>query len=513
MMLSVAGLSALFAYQNAVRNLRTSQEKDHSHDNLATAISGLSKPLVRIPETNPDANPLAPPSGKLELGFDEALWDEIRETVADTLSEYFRKNESVNSSMSNLPDKLHSYKLEKIRSRLLLLDHARHKIENYSQLAPIERHELLEEIRANVLLLQSLVQDIRNPGGAIDSTLQASDNMIQWLTWLIGIPAVIVVFLFSSLVYFCYQWILNPVRKLHDAASRVANGDYSYRLKLKGKDEMVELAEMFNKMTERFQIDKSKLDREVEERSRQLLRNERLAGVGFLASGIAHEINNPLQAIGNAAESLTSRLSEGSLGRQLPAEDRDLLSTYLGMIERESTRCQQITSRVLDFARGTNGPKSRHDLTKIVAEVLDMVGHMSKFGSRKIVFDRIQPHLVDVSAAEMKQVVLNLVANGLEAMPDAGTLTIQIEELVDEVVLSVQDDGCGMTATVIQNLYEPFFTDKLNGKGTGLGLSITHRIVGDHGGRIEATSDGPGCGSTFRVHLPRCAKAVQSSAA
>ena len=98
-------------------------------------------------------------------------------------------------------------------------------------------------------------------------------------------------------------------------------------------------------------------------------------------------------------------------------------------------------------------------------------------------------------------------------MNGSGTLTIQVMELVDEVVLSVQDNGCGMTADVIANLYEPFFTEKLNGKGTGLGLSITHRIVRDHGGRIEATSDGVGHGSTFRVHLPRCANPSNRSAA
>jgi len=148
-----------------------------------------------------------------------------------------------------------------------------------------------------------------------------------------------------------------------------------------------------------------------------------------------------------------------------------------------------------------------------VTEVIDMVAHMSKFHQYKIDFDRSQPHLADVSAAEMKQVVLNLVANGLEAMNGTGTMTIQITETVDEVILNVKDEGCGMTPAVIENLYEPFFTEKKGGKGTGLGLSITHRIVGDHGGRIEAASDGPGCGSTFRVHLPRCAKSIKTSAA
>ncbi len=121
--------------------------------------------------------------------------------------------------------------------------------------------------------------------------------------------------------------------------------------------------------------------------------------------------------------------------------------------------------------------------------------------------------LSNKGARTYEPVILNLVANGLEAMSGSGVLNIQISESVDEVVLTIRDHGCGMTPDVIANLYEPFFTEKLNGKGTGLGLSITHRIVGDHGGRIEATSDGVGQGSTFRVHLPRCAHPVNSSAA
>ena len=511
-LLSVAGVSALMAYQGLASNLRISQEKDLKHSSLESATTALKNSLIRSPEQTQAFQSL---SEELDIFFDDYAWDLARGKIDKELSEYYAKMDH-DSGTRRHPEMLSSVKLSKIRLRLGVLDRIRKKMEKSERLfnlSETEQKNQLNEMLVNTLELLTLVKEIRNPGSVFDSSLRDSDKTINWLIWLIGVPTMIVVGLFVALVFFCYRWILTPVRRLHAAASRVASGDYSYRLKLKGRDEMVELAEMFNKMTERFQTDKTKLDREVEERSRQLIRNERLAGVGFLASGIAHEINNPLQAIANAAESLTGRLKDGSLGIQLPADDHDLLSTYLGMIDREASRCQQITARVLDFARGTNGPKTRQDLTKVVAEVLDMVTHMSKLGNRKLVFDRSKPHFAEVSAAEMKQVVLNLVANGLESMQDRGTMTIQIDDLVDELVLSVQDDGCGMTAATIQNLYEPFFTEKKNGKGTGLGLSITHRIVGDHGGRIEATSDGPGCGSTFRVHLPRCAKAVKSTAA
>ena len=98
---------------------------------------------------------------------------------------------------------------------------------------------------------------------------------------------------------------------------------------------------------------------------------------------------------------------------------------------------------------------------------------------------------------------MNLVSNGLEAMDAGGTMTIDIAEQTDQVTLIVTDDGCGMTPQVIENLFEPFFTQRRDGRGTGLGLSISHRIVGDHGGTIDVDSPGPGRGSTFRVRLPR----------
>ena len=506
--LSIAGLSALYAYWSLVDDLQFSREKEPQRADLAAALQGLAEPLIeRVPERlNPLQIPMRPGVYSVVETFDGPLWNERRQKARDEYKEFYRRCADLSKFDVRIRNFFIQPTLYQINDKLIFL-------EKNSQLQENPDPRLHQHLLLTVMDLQSLALQIPDLESGFEKTIRGSQDEIAWRLWLIGCPTAIIVALFFSLIYFGYHWILIPIRQLHEAASRVANGDYTYRLKLRGKDEMVELAEMFNKMTARFQTDKAKLADEVEQRSRQILRNERLAGIGFFASGISHEINNPLQAIGAAAESLTDRVRDGSLGSEMPPEDRELLSTYLSMIERESSRCQQITSRVLDFARGTNGPKSRQDLTKIVNEVLDMVSHMSKFDNYVIQFDRSKPHLLDVNPAEMKQVILNLIANGLEAMNGSGTLSIQIVDLIDEVVLNIQDQGCGMTADVIANLYEPFFTEKSNGKGTGLGLSITHRIVRDHGGRIEATSDGTGLGSTFRVHLPRCANSTHISAA
>lgn len=372
----------------------------------------------------------------------------------------------------------------------------------------------VEHLRQQLSQLQLSALRIPKSDVSLDSTLAEARSAYRTHFWLVSLAMVAAVVLFLGFMRCGYLWIFVPIHKLHQGASRVAQGDFSYRVQLSGHDEITQLAEKFNSMTARFEEIRDRLDGEVRERTRQALRSERLAGVGFLAAGVAHEINNPLSAIAMAAESLEGRLQEAQLSESgLCADDLSVLQQYLSMIQREAFRCQQITQRLLDFSRGQDAPRSRHDLTKIVTEVLDMVGHMSRFRGYEIIFDDSRPVYLDVSGSEIKQVVLNMVANALEAMEGTGRLEIALIERADEVLMTFKDNGCGMTPHVLENLFEPFFTEKKSGRGTGLGLSISHRIVTDHGGRIEALSDGPGHGSTFAIHLPRRAAAVLGIAA
>lgn len=350
--------------------------------------------------------------------------------------------------------------------------------------------------------LHAFAVNLPTPPG-LYSRLRAAPQVYRYLLWLTVGCSVAALIAFGLMIRWGYLWVFQPIRRLHQGVARVAQGDFNYRLKLVGKDEMAELAESFNKMAARFQEIKTGLDREVQQRSRELIRSERLAGVGFLSAGVAHEINNPLSAIAMAAESLEGRLLELPADAPLAPDDRELMRTYLSMIQREAFRCQQITRRLLDFSRGQDAPRSEQDLARIIADVVDMVGHMSKFRGHELVFDRSRSCRAVVNGAELKQVILNLTANALESMEGHGRLEITADEHADEVVLTFADTGCGMTPHVQENLFEPFFTEKKSGKGTGLGLSISHRIVTEHGGRIQAASDGPGQGSTFRVHLPR----------
>ncbi|MEX1224159.1 MAG: HAMP domain-containing sensor histidine kinase, partial [Pirellulales bacterium] len=142
------------------------------------------------------------------------------------------------------------------------------------------------------------------------------------------------------------------------------------------------------------------------------------------------------------------------------------------------------------------------DLRELVEGVIDMVGHLGMYQEKQVVLADGDHVMGNVNAQEIKQVVLNLITNGLDSLEPGGVVQVELAEREGQAELTLVDNGCGMTDEVMQHLFEPFFTRRRSGQGTGLGLSIVYRIIADHDGEIEAASDGPGCGSRFRVRLP-----------
>jgi signal transduction histidine kinase len=268
---------------------------------------------------------------------------------------------------------------------------------------------------------------------------------------------------------------------------------------------MEELASEFNDMTQRLSELYRDMARQINERSRQLVRSERLASVGFLAAGVAHEINNPLASIAFCSEALEARLAEMQESLRVSGRgmrDFEVFSKYLKMIQEEAFRCKNITERLLEFSRNGERRRERTDLARLIESVLEVTRLMQQSRDREIVFHAQSAVEAWVGPEEIKQVVLNLVINGLESMDEGGRLTVELRAREGMAELVFADTGCGMTADVLENIFEPFFTRNRSGKGTGLGLTITHRIVSQHGGEIEAASPGADRGSTFTVRLP-----------
>ncbi len=304
--------------------------------------------------------------------------------------------------------------------------------------------------------------------------------------------------LLAALSMLSYRWVFRPLRLLGHGSRRVAAGDFAFRLKLDSRDEMAELAAALNDMTERFEEIRDDLDRQVQLRTREVIRSEQLASVGFLAAGVAHEINNPLASIAMCAESLESRME----GLAADEADAQIVKRYLELIQNEAFRCKGITEKLLDFSRLGEVRRQATALVALVADVADMLRHVGRFAGRSIEIDEGSDVLVMVNPQEIKQVVLNLLVNALDSIDEAGHVRVGVRRSGSEAQLTITDDGCGMTEEVLEHLFEPFFTRRRSGQGTGLGLSIVHRIVADHGGRIAAVSAGAGQGSTFRVMLP-----------
>jgi signal transduction histidine kinase len=343
----------------------------------------------------------------------------------------------------------------------------------------------------------------------------AKDVKSQYRTWIyLEWGATIAVSIFLPLaIYLFYDWIFQPLNLLIGGSRRIAQeDDFDHRIHLRSGDEMAELASALNDMTARFQEIRSGLDAQVKERTREVVRSEQLASVGFLAAGVAHEINNPLASIAWCAESLDSRLHDALHGSGeadstvIAADDLEVVRKYLRRIQDEAFRCKGITEKLLDFSRLGDVEKQDTDLGELVQGMIEMVRHLGKYRQKKIEFDCRDYVVAPVNAQEIKQVVLNLITNALDSLDPGGTVWISLNKEGPCAELVVRDDGCGMSDEVMRHLFEPFFTRKRDGSGTGLGLSITYRIVTDHGGTIEATSDGPGQGAQMRVLLPLVAR-------
>ncbi len=229
---------------------------------------------------------------------------------------------------------------------------------------------------------------------------------------------------------------------------------------------------------------------EVKQMQEQLRRTERLAELGTLASGMAHEIGTPMNVIQGRAEYLLQRTTEEPIKKGL--------ATIIAQVERIT----KIMNQLLTFARRRPIERKPMDLKKTIADCLDIVQERLKQHRVEVETSYAEPlPLVHADPDQMSQVLLNLVLNAIQAMPEGGRLSLALEPEGPRMKLSVADTGSGMPAEILNKIFDPFFTTKDVGAGTGLGLTVVHGIVEDHGGAIHVDSV-PGRGTTFTIHLP-----------
>jgi two-component system NtrC family sensor kinase len=236
-----------------------------------------------------------------------------------------------------------------------------------------------------------------------------------------------------------------------------------------------------------------KMRKDLEEAHLQLVQSDKIASVGRMAAGVAHEINNPLGSI-----LLFTRL----VLNKCPADS--VMRDNLERIEREVKRCQNIVKGLLEFARQREPKTETVDLNDLLEKTIGLVENQSMFHDIKVVKHyQIDLPTAVVDPSQVQQVFINLIMNAVDAMEGRGTLTLSTEfsEDSDAVVICFTDTGCGIEQETVDRVFEPFFTTKGVGHGTGLGLSISHGIIKKHGGDINVSSR-PGEGSRFVVVLP-----------
>lgn len=287
----------------------------------------------------------------------------------------------------------------------------------------------------------------------------------------------------------------KPLRRLASAVRHVEEGDLGHRVHVDTSVAEIEhLAEHINRMAAALEQRDEVVRRQTEER---VSRSERLAIVGRLAAGVAHQINNPLCGI---------MLFSNLLLRKAPAEgaERDNLTR----IASETRRCQKIVQGLLDFARHREPKLEETAIATVIDKTLALVESQSMFLNVDVVrqFDGDAPS-VRVDISQIQELVLNLVLNAVDAMNKRGRLTLSTATEADgrAVKVGIADTGCGIPHDALERVFEPFFTTKEEGEGTGLGLSICRGIVESHGGTIWVESE-PGSGTTFFFRLPSAAE-------
>jgi signal transduction histidine kinase len=309
-----------------------------------------------------------------------------------------------------------------------------------------------------------------------------------------------------------YRSVTGAVDRLSRAVRRFASGNFDERMAESGHAEFAAVGRDFNHMASELQALYTDLERKVAEKSRELVRSERLASVGYLGAGVAHEINNPLAIIAAYAQRAQQRLRRG----EIDASARDQIEQTLAIICDESFRAKEITDRLLTLVRPGDDSRRAVSVAALAQEVVSTVAGLPLFEKARITLECSESSRLlaaRVNDAEIKQVLLNLLVIAMESAPaERGNVEVHVtieHSPADSVGVTVSDNGCGMDEQTLARVFEPFFSRHKDRRGTGLGLSIAHAIIESHGGKLSAASDGPGNGSRFTMSLPLVTSGVE----
>jgi two-component system, NtrC family, sensor kinase len=322
----------------------------------------------------------------------------------------------------------------------------------------------------------------------------------------------IILGIMMAVLVFIMLWVLGvkfvgrPLNRLVEITRQIGKGNFSERIVVRGRDELSSLANAMNQMCEQLAASRETVRKETEARIaalEQLRHTERLATLGRLSSGIAHELGTPLNVVSGRAKLI--------INENLNEEE---ITECSRIIKEQAERMTKLIRQLLDFARRRAPQKSLVDLKNLSCQVIEMLNPAA--GNQKVLLELLEDGdipLISIDPFQVQQVLINLVMNGIQAMPDGGHLEIKLRTTCachpgsrgcreqNYAAIYIKDEGKGISGNNINHLFEPFFTTKKVGEGTGLGLSIAYGIVQEHGGWIDVKSN-LDKGSCFTIYLP-----------
>ncbi len=472
-------LFSLFAFRTAANDLYD-QKANHARTLLTAFINQLPDTIPTYPDG------LIQPSSSAAFYGQKLAEDNdfIRLTLLDKNGKYIytsgRDGSNVYSPFSNLPDKG--------EGRFVLADGT-----GIGFVSNIVRNDLSVGRAGIVISLK-----------AEKARLKRSREMFM------SYFAIDFVLLLGIGAFILSRVFVKPINQLLSATEKITGGHYGHQVRISGSSEMSQLAESFNAMSETLQLKDrqvtnqlsalEKANIELHQAREETLRSEKMASVGLLAAGMAHEIGTPLASIMGYAEMLTGEQAENQL-----------YSEYAQRITQDCSRIDRIVRGLLDYSRPRPANVEPVDIRRLVLDTIEMLTQQGAFKNIEVTPLFNEPlKAAKVDPHQLQQVLINLMLNSRDAMPEGGKLnlcasmddTVSLSEFSNGCMrIDVLDNGSGIPPENIGRLFDPFFTTKPPGKGTGLGLAIVSRIIDEMGGRIKVQSK-PRTGTCFTVWLP-----------
>ena len=282
--------------------------------------------------------------------------------------------------------------------------------------------------------------------------------------------------------------ITKPLEHLSHAVGKIAQGNFDVSVRIESQDEIGQLSRSFNEMADELNVRESSLKKA----QLALVQSEKMAAVGTLSAGLAHEVKNPLSAVLGYAQLAKRKLAQP-----------EALEKHLDIIEHETRRCNEIIGNLMQFSRAEKGEFHEVSINAVIEKSIGIVDHQLSLNGVTIERNLAEdlPPILGI-ANQLQQVLMNLSINAQQAMgEDGGTVSFKSEVESETVLITVDDTGPGIPDDVAANIFEPFFTTKEAGEGTGLGLSVTYGIIQEHDGDIRVMRN-PNGGARFEIRLP-----------